>query len=162
MKYYYIKSGSQPKGFSSCCFIVYPELRNVKSFTRSKSSEPNFTPRKVRKSRQIQHLEGMKLTQKAMSGEEKVNILSYNPGLKTEFLISCSNLPKTILAFGKMCVLPGFLPQSSNPIFLHGYIRHIRDISQLCVYLTSLPRIPAQETLVKKFFFHCLQNNGEQ
>ena len=29
------------------------ELRNVKSFTRSKTLELNFTPRKARKSRQI-------------------------------------------------------------------------------------------------------------
>ena len=106
-----------------------PELRNVKSFTRSKSSKAKFTPRKARKSRQIQHLEGMKLTQKATSGEQKLNILSYNPGLKTEFHISCSHLPKTILDFAKLCILPDFLPQSYN--FLHGYIRHIRDTSQL-------------------------------
>ena len=33
--------------------IILAELRNVKSFTRSKSSKPNFTPRKARKSRQI-------------------------------------------------------------------------------------------------------------
>ena len=108
---------------------VTTELRNVKSFTRSKSSKAKFTPRKARKSRQIQHLEGMKLTQKATSGEQKLNILSYNPGLKTEFHISCSHLPKTILDFAKLCILPDFLPQPYN--FLHGYIRHIRDISQL-------------------------------
>ena len=32
---------------------VKAELQNVKSFTRSKSSKPKFTPRKVRKLRQI-------------------------------------------------------------------------------------------------------------
>ena len=42
-----------------------------------------------------------KVTQKATSGEQKLNILSYNPGLKTEFHISYSNLPKTILDFAK-------------------------------------------------------------
>ena len=30
----------------------------------------------------------------------------------------------------KLCVLPNFYPKL--PIFLHGYIRHIRDILQLC------------------------------
>ena len=73
----------------------------------------------------------MKLTQQAISREQKLNILSYNPGLKTEFHISCSNLPKTILDFAKLCILPDFYP--NLPIFLHGYIRHIRDISQLCI-----------------------------
>ena len=37
----------------ACCVTPGTELRNVKSFTRSKSSKPNFTPRKVRKLRQI-------------------------------------------------------------------------------------------------------------
>ena len=32
---------------------ILSELRNVKSFTRSKSSKPNFTPRKARKLQQI-------------------------------------------------------------------------------------------------------------
>ena len=69
----------------------------------------------------------MKLTQKATSGKQKPNILSYNPGLKTEFHISCPNLPKTTLDF----VFPQtFYP--NLPIFLHGYICHICDISQLC------------------------------
>ena len=67
-----------------------------------------------------------KFKQKATFREQKLNILSYNPGLKTEFHISCSNLPKTILDFAKLCILPDFLPQPFN--FLHGYIR---DISQL-------------------------------
>ena len=54
------------------------------------------------------------MSQKANSVEQKVNILSYNPGLKTEFHISCSNLPKTILDFAKLNVLPNFLPQPST------------------------------------------------
>ena len=62
--------------------------------------------------------------------KQKLNILSYNSGSETEFHISCWNLPKTILEFAKLCVLPDFSPQPSN--FLHGYICHIRDISQLC------------------------------
>ena len=33
--------------------ILQAELRNVKSFTRSKSFKPNFTPKKARKSRKI-------------------------------------------------------------------------------------------------------------
>ena len=56
----------------------------------------------------------MKSTQKATSGEQKLNILSYNPGLKKEFHICCSNLPKTILDLAKLCILPDFLPQPSN------------------------------------------------
>ena len=56
----------------------------------------------------------MKLTQKATSGEQNLNIVTYNPGLKTEFQFSCSNLPKTILDFANICVLPDFLPQPSN------------------------------------------------
>ena len=68
----------------------------------------------------------MKLKPKATPGEEKLNILVYNFGLKTKFHIS---FLKTILDFAKLCVCPGFLPKPFN--FLHGYIRHIRDISQL-------------------------------
>ena len=49
------------------------------------------------------------------------------------FHIVCSNLPKTTLDIAKLCVPPDFLPQPSN--FLHGYIRHIRDISQLWVHI---------------------------
>ena len=40
-----------------------------------------------------------------------LNILSYNPCLKTEFH---TNLPKTIHDFAKLCILPNFLPQPSN------------------------------------------------
>ena len=50
----------------------------------------------------------------ATSGEQKLNVLSYNPCLKTEFHICCSNLHKTILDFAKLCILPDFLPQPSN------------------------------------------------
>ena len=56
----------------------------------------------------------MKLTQKATSGKQKLNILSYNPGLNTEFHKSCSNVLKTILDFTKLCIFPDFLPQPSN------------------------------------------------
>ena len=52
--------------------------------------------------------------QKATSGEQKLTILSYDAGLKTEFHISCSNLPKTMLDLAKVDVLPDFLPQPSN------------------------------------------------
>ena len=79
--------------------------------------------------RQIEYLPGIELTQKATKGNKSWTFLSYIPGLKTEFHISCSNLPKTILDFAKLCNLPDFLPQPSN--FLHGYICHIRDILQL-------------------------------
>ena len=86
------------------------ELRNVKSFTRSKSSKQNFTQRKTRKSRQILHL----LLLFSYFWKQKLNVLSYNPCLKTEFHICCSNLHKTILDFAKLCILPDFLPQTSN------------------------------------------------
>ena len=42
-----------------------------------------------------------------------LNILSYNPDLKTELHTSCSNLPKTILDFAKLCILRDFFPQPS-------------------------------------------------
>ena len=72
----------------------------------------------------------MKLTHKATFWKQKLNILSYNPGFKTEFHSSWLNLTKIILDFAKLCITPqAFYP--NLPIFLHGYIRHIRDISQL-------------------------------
>ena len=40
--------------------------------------------------------------------------ISYDPGLKTEFHISCTNLPKTILDLQNVCILADFLPQPSN------------------------------------------------
>ena len=46
------------------------------------------------------------VTQKANSEHS----MTYNPGLKTEFHISGSNLPKTILDFAKLFILPDFLP----------------------------------------------------
>ena len=54
------------------------------------------------------------MSQKATSVETKLHILSYDHGLKTEFHISCSNLPKTILDFAKLFILPEILPQPSN------------------------------------------------
>ena len=53
-------------------------------FTRSKPSKPSFTPTKMRKSEQFYSTWKGK---KATSGEQKLNILSYNSGLKTEFHI---------------------------------------------------------------------------
>ena len=37
-------------------------------------------------------------------------------------------------------ILPNFFP--NLPIFLHGYIRHIRDISQLCTCVSELWNFP--------------------
>ena len=45
----------------------------------------------------------------------------------------CKNLPKKGLDFAKLCVFPNFYP--NLPIFLHGYIRHIRDILQLWIHV---------------------------
>ena len=44
-------------------WLFWAELRNVNSFTRSKTPELNFTPRKARKSRQFWDLSETKLTQ---------------------------------------------------------------------------------------------------
>ena len=50
--------------------------------------------------------------------------------LTETFLIGCANLLQKRLHFAKLCVLPNFYPNLLK--FLHGYIRHIRDILQLC------------------------------
>ena len=46
------------------------ELRNVIFFTQSKSFKPSFTPWKVRKSRQISHLNWMKLRYGYLKGKK--------------------------------------------------------------------------------------------
>ena len=92
------------------CQIFYTEQIFQTKFYPKKSAQiaTNLVPR------------GNKKTQ-------KLNILSWNPGLKTELHICCLNLPKTILDLAKLFILPDFLPQPSN-FFLHGYIC---DILQL-------------------------------
>ena len=75
------------------------ELQNVKSFTRSKSVKPNFTP---------------SVNRDKFSTKGYIWGISYDPGLKIEFHISCTNLPKTILDLQNVCILADFLPQPSN------------------------------------------------
>ena len=74
------------------------------------------------KLRQIYHLQGIKLTQKATFKKQR---LFYNPGLKTEF----HKFTQNNTWFCKTVCLSNILAQHS--IFLHGYICHIRDILQL-------------------------------
>ena len=52
--------GNQFFGPKKASFTPWAELRNVNSFTRSKTLELNFTPRKARKSRQFWHLSQIK------------------------------------------------------------------------------------------------------
>ena len=80
----------------------------------------------------------MKLTQKAPSGKQKLIIVSYNPGLKTEFHISCSNVPKTILDFAKLSIISDFLPQHSN-FFTRIYLPYPWHFATLCLKPVSFP-----------------------
>ena len=66
--------------------------------------------------------------------------------MKTEFHICCSNFPKTILDFAKLCILPDFLPQPSN--FLHGYIHHEAFPFALAVLLLALAHLELKLTLL--------------
>ena len=56
--------------------------------------------------------------------------------------------PQKWLVFAKYFGLPNFLPQMPN--FLHGYIRHIRDIFQLCSELIWNTEIE----LKRQYFAH--------
>ena len=108
------------------------ELRNVNSFTRSKNLKLNFTPRKARKSRQFWYLSRTKLT-KRIAFENKCWQLNQIRLVYTQkSYISCSNLPKIGLIWPNCMPSQTFYPNLQ--IFLHGYIRHIRDILQLCNY----------------------------
>ena len=55
---------------------IFSELRNVNSFTRNKTLELNFTPRKARKSRQFWDLSETKLTKNDSFGEQMLTTLS--------------------------------------------------------------------------------------
>ena len=79
----------------------------------------------------------MKLSQKATSGEQKLKFLSYNPGLKTEFYISCSNLPKTLPDFAKLNVLPNFLSKPSN-FFTRIYPPYLWHFANLHKHINRL------------------------
>ena len=52
------------------------ELRNVNSFTRCKTAELDFTPRKARKLRQFWDLSETKLTKMVVCGEQMLTTLS--------------------------------------------------------------------------------------
>ena len=61
--------------------------------------------------------------------EQLLTTLPILASLYTEILHTFLNLPQKRLDLAKLCVLPNFYP--NLPIFLHRYIRHIRDILQL-------------------------------
>ena len=81
------------------------ELQNIKSFSQSKSFQPNLPP-KMCKSRQFSHMNWINQTRKITSGEWSSNVIMLH------------SLPRR------------FHPQPAN--FLHGCILKIRDILQLC------------------------------
>ena len=124
--FYAAKNGGRFLQESTVC----AELRNVNSFTQSKNLKINFTPRKARKSQQFWYLSRTKLT-KRIAFENKCWKLNQIRLVYTQkSYTSCSNLPKIGLHWPNNMPSQTFYP--NLPIFLHEYIRHIRDILQLC------------------------------
>ena len=114
--------------FAEAFLYLNTELQNVISFTQSKSFRPNFTPWKVRKSRQIEDLNLMKFRWMAtLKGKKVPNMAS----LKIKTSQTWWNLPQNYFILQKCVVSYTFYP--NFPIFLHRYICHICDILQLCL-----------------------------
>ena len=112
----------------------FSELQNVNLFTRSKTIKPNFTRKKARKSRQFWHQNWQRGYFWRTDVDNSVKLWKF----RQTFHIGCANLLQKRLHLAKLCVLPNFYP--NLPIFLHGYIRHIRDILQLCLSVGWLGR----------------------
>ena len=111
------------------------ELENVKSFTRTNINKPDFTPRKARKSRHFWHFKPTKQNLWGFLWWINVDKLSIYGSLSID-LIFCTYLPKNGLFLVIILASQTFYP--NWPIFLHGYIRHICDIFQLCPLLVFL------------------------
>ena len=112
-------------------FNSWSELRNVNSFTRSKILELNFIPRKVRKSRQFWDLSETKLTKMIVLENKCWQLFQIRLVYTQKSYINCANLIKIGLIWSYCLFSQTVYPNLYT--FLHGYIRHIRDISQLCL-----------------------------
>ena len=73
---------------------------------------------------------GTKIDKGGTFGEQMLMFLSNYESLDRDISHRLCKSPPKKASFSKLCVLPNFYP--NLPIFLHGYIRHIRDILQLC------------------------------
>ena len=107
------------------------QLRNVNSFTRSKTLELNFTPRKARKSRQFWDVSETKLTKMIVLENKCWQLFQIRVVFTQKSDINCANLFKIGLIWSYCVFSQTFYPNLK--IFLHGYIRHIRDILQLWI-----------------------------
>ena len=105
------------------------ELQNVKSFTRTKIFNLDFTSRKVRRSRHFLHFKPRKQNLRGFLWCINLDKLSIQASL---------SMDPTLVAqiFQKWLVFANFWSSQTCypnlPIFLHGYIFDIRDILQLC------------------------------
>ena len=77
---------------------------------------------------------GTKIDKGGTFGEQMLMFLSNYESLDREISHRLCKSQKRFY-FSKLCVLPNFYP--NLPIFLHGLIRHIRDILHLCRPHTS-------------------------
>ena len=74
--------------------VGWAELRNVNSFTRSKTLELNFTPRKARKSRQFWDLSETKLTKIIVLENKCWQLFQIRLVYTQKSYINCANLFK--------------------------------------------------------------------
>ena len=132
-----IKQGCLP---SSVCMVCHPEMENVKSFTRTNINKPDFTPRKARKLRHFWHFKPTKQNLCGFLWWINVDKLSIYGSLSIDLNFFAHIFPKNGLFLLIILASQTFYP--NWPIFLHGYIRHIRDIFQLWIY-GSWIRTPA-------------------
>ena len=107
-----------------------PELENVKSFTRTNINKPDFTPRKARKSRHFWHFKPTKQNLWGFLWWINVDKLSIYGSLSIDLKFFPHIFSKNDLFLPIILASQTFYPKW--PIFLHGYIRQIRDIFQLC------------------------------
>ena len=119
---------------SSLMISDLAELQNVNSFTRSKTLELNFTPRKARKSRQFWDLSETKLTKMIVLENKCWQLFQIRLVYTQKSYINCANLFKIGLIWS-YCVFSQTFYLNLQ-ILLHRYIRHICDISQLCTFGT--------------------------
>ena len=93
-------------------------------------NKPDFTPRKAHKSRHLWHFKPTKQNLLGFLWWINVDKLSIYGSLFIDLKFFANIFPK-------MAFLLIFLASQTFypnwPIFLHGYIRHIRDIFQLCI-----------------------------
>ena len=145
-----IQLGPSPFNSSQQCkkMLFSSELENVKSFTRTNQSTNQILPREKRVNHDNFGTSNLKTELVGFLVMNNYQLMAVCPLILNFLHMSSQKCFFLLICLASQTFYPYW------PIFLHGYIRHIRDIFQRKVFIIISEEIP--ENKVRKSYWHKL------